>query len=45
LDFQQAGREMRVTHIATQISEEGDRLEITLEAVDLEDNHTQRVTT
>jgi len=41
LDLQQAGREMRVTDIVTgHYIKEGDQLEITLEAVDVENNRT-----
>jgi TolB-like protein/predicted Ser/Thr protein kinase len=41
LDLQQAGREMRVTDIVTgHYLKEGDQLQITLEAVDVEDNRT-----
>ncbi len=41
LDLQQAGREMRVTDIVTgHYLKEGDQLQITLEAVDVENNRT-----
>ncbi len=41
LDLQQAGREMRVTDIVTgHYMKEGDQLQITLEAVDVENNRT-----
>ena len=41
LDLQQAGREMHVTDIVTgHYLKEGDQLEITLEAVDVENNRT-----
>ncbi|MGC2194818.1 MAG: protein kinase [Terriglobales bacterium] len=41
LDLQQAGREMRVTDIVTgHFLKEGDQLQITLEAVDVENNRT-----
>jgi TolB-like protein len=40
-DLQQAGREMRVTNIVTgHYLKEGDQLEVTLEAVDVENNRT-----
>ena len=42
LDLQQAGREMRVTDIVTgHYLKEGDQLQITLEAVDVENNRTR----
>jgi serine/threonine protein kinase/TolB-like protein len=41
LDLQQAGREMRVTDIVTgHYLKEGDQLQITLEAIDVENNRT-----
>jgi len=41
LDLQQAGREMRVTDIVTgHYMKEGDQLQVTLEAVDVENNRT-----
>jgi len=41
LDLQQAGREMRVTDIVTgHYMKQGDQLQITLEAVDVENNRT-----
>jgi serine/threonine protein kinase/tetratricopeptide (TPR) repeat protein len=41
VDLQQAGREMRVTDVvAGHFMKEGDQLEITLEAVDVENNRT-----
>jgi serine/threonine protein kinase/TolB-like protein len=41
LDLQQAGREMRVTDIVTgHYLKEGDQLQVTLEAVDVENNRT-----
>jgi eukaryotic-like serine/threonine-protein kinase len=41
LDLQQAGREMRVTNIVTgHYLKEGDQLQVTLEAVDVENNRT-----
>ena len=41
LDLQQVGREMRVTNIVTgHYLKEGDQLQITLEAVDVENNRT-----
>ncbi len=41
LDLQQAGREMRVTDIVTgHYLKEGDELQVTLEAVDVENNRT-----
>jgi TolB-like protein len=41
LDLQQAGREMRVTDIVTgHYLKEGDQLQVTLEAIDVENNRT-----
>ncbi|OLE71928.1 MAG: hypothetical protein AUI36_01805 [Cyanobacteria bacterium 13_1_40CM_2_61_4] len=41
MDLQQAGREMRVTDIVTgHYMKEGDQLQVTLEAVDVENNRT-----